>query len=279
MTARELERANLDNLTSLWRRMGTRADAVLGRIGAHASRSWPHRWWLEPNRQTDVEEDSYLDDTLDDFVALVPPGSVVPVWLQNRGRFRAFETKLVEAGFVRDLDQTAMVLNLNEGASNNADGAAASALGELGSDARPSIALTPIEEGLDLAHPEGELACRSWSELCSRAFGYKINVEVIADIAADIDLGMYLARWEERAAGTALTWDHHGVVGIHQLGVAPEMRSRGIARTMTVRLLEICRASSARYVTLQASDAGAGIYRSLGFREQFTIRNYRRPRN
>ncbi|MCB0221942.1 MAG: hypothetical protein KDH09_19750, partial [Chrysiogenetes bacterium] len=49
------------------------------------------------------------------------------------------------------------------------------------------------------------------------------------------------------------------------------------SRTLMVHVLGRCARAGARLVTLQASAAGAGVYRPLGFAEQFRIRNYRRP--
>ncbi|MCB0220754.1 MAG: hypothetical protein KDH09_13725, partial [Chrysiogenetes bacterium] len=68
------ERANLENLIAFWTRLGTRRCEELGIAQAHASQSWPHRYWLDPD--TDLSAIRELDD----LIALVPPGGVVPVW-------------------------------------------------------------------------------------------------------------------------------------------------------------------------------------------------------
>ena len=242
------ERANLENLIAFWTRLGTRSCEELGIAQAHASQSWPHRYWLDPD--TDLSSIGELDD----LIALVPPGGVVPVWFEGRGAFDLLEDKLVAAGFEIGIEQTAMCRQLQPG--------------DFAPEERPELEIETLREGPALLR---------WCELSGSAFGYEIDPAVIERIAGDPETRIYLARREGRLVGTALTLQIGEVVGIYQVGVAPGLRGQGIARALMVHVLGCCSRAGARLVTLQASAAGAGVYRPLGFAEQFRIRNYRRP--
>jgi GNAT superfamily N-acetyltransferase len=249
MTESELERANLANLTSLWARMGERVVQGAGLARAHASRSWPHRWWLDPHSAAGTD--------LDAFVAAVPVGGVVPLWFHDRGAIDGLETRLQAAGLIPVMDQTAMVLVADRDA--------------------PSLSVdSPGAPALELVRPRTAADFARWSAICGGAFGYEIDAAVIADLATDPRADLFLARSGDVEAGTALVWRAGGVAGIHQVGVPAALRGRGIARALMVRLLQGCRTRGDRRVTLQASPAGAGIYRALGFRDQFRIRLYYR---
>ena len=63
-------------------------------------------------------------------------------------------------------------------------------------------------------------------------------------------------------AANALTGVSAMLAGIY---TAPTHRGRGLARTITERLLDICRTRGCRNVRLRASSAGRHLYESLGF--------------
>ncbi|MBL4630866.1 MAG: GNAT family N-acetyltransferase [Paraglaciecola sp.] len=54
-----------------------------------------------------------------------------------------------------------------------------------------------------------------------------------------------------------------------------QFRSKGIARNMMHEVLALAsRELACHYGVLQASCAGESLYQSLGFKTQFTIKNY-----
>lgn len=69
------------------------------------------------------------------------------------------------------------------------------------------------------------------------------------------------------------------VIGVHLIGVPAEYRGKGIARAIMNYVIQLSIEIGSQYLTLQASSAGEPLYRSLGFKEQFLIKNYRRNFN
>jgi ribosomal protein S18 acetylase RimI-like enzyme len=68
-------------------------------------------------------------------------------------------------------------------------------------------------------------------------------------------------------------------VGIYNVGTVESARGRGIGTAMTHYALEEGRRRGYEIGTLQASKAGYGVYRKLGFEELFKVRNYVRRRD
>lgn len=62
--------------------------------------------------------------------------------------------------------------------------------------------------------------------------------------------------------------------GVYHVSTAPWARRQGIGRAMTCRALEEAREAGYRVAVLHASEAGAPVYRTLGFRECTILREY-----
>ncbi|GAA3526476.1 hypothetical protein GCM10022394_01980 [Zobellella aerophila] len=75
---------------------------------------------------------------------------------------------------------------------------------------------------------------------------------------------------------TALLNKTGEVIGVHQVGVPPEHRGKGIANGLMQRLIAACQDWGDRHITLQASGAGEDLYRRQGFEPRFRIKSYRR---
>jgi predicted acetyltransferase len=63
-------------------------------------------------------------------------------------------------------------------------------------------------------------------------------------------------------------------IGIHGVGVIPEMRRKGFAEEIMKFALNISIDLKAEYALLQASAMGKDIYTRLGFEDLFVIKNY-----
>lgn len=235
MNNEQLNKANIDNLSALWKSLGSR------RINAaehavHCSASWPNRCWSDwPTRL---------------FAGpFLPEECIVPVW-QAGAHSRLQEQALQAQGFHLSFAQQAMVLELNGRSEQRND---------------RDIAIINTEDDIAI-----------WSAIASQAFGYQIDPDVILRGSQKPNLQLLLGYDQQQPAVTALLYQSEGVLGVHQLGVAPEFRGRGLANKMMAALLNSQMARDSEWMVLQASAAGEPMYRKLGFQRQFLIRNYQR---
>jgi GNAT superfamily N-acetyltransferase len=67
--------------------------------------------------------------------------------------------------------------------------------------------------------------------------------------------------------GAAALLFSHGIAGLYWVGTLPDARKQGVATTLVHWLTNFAFDNGARAVTLQASEAGAPVYRRLGFTE------------
>ncbi len=81
-----------------------------------------------------------------------------------------------------------------------------------------------------------------------------------------------LALWDGEPAGMAGAIDFGEFAYVGLVGVLPEMQRRGIALAMMERLLAMLDARGRRTSLLDASDAGAPLYRRMGFVDDDTVR-------
>jgi predicted acetyltransferase len=75
--------------------------------------------------------------------------------------------------------------------------------------------------------------------------------------------------------GTVITLNTNYVVGIHGMGILPSYRKQGFAKEVLLEFLNRAVEQKRTMATLQASTMGKAIYKSIGFREDFLLRNYR----
>jgi ribosomal protein S18 acetylase RimI-like enzyme len=79
----------------------------------------------------------------------------------------------------------------------------------------------------------------------------------------------YVGRFEGRPVATSRLSLAGGAAGIYAVETLAEFRGRGIGRAMTLAPLLTARRLGYRIGTLQSTEAGFGVYRSIGFEEQF----------
>lgn len=234
----QLERANVDNLIGLWQLMGAKQTEG----GLHCSIRWPYRCWRSPARQA--------ADGLS-AIECIPAHYLFPVWHAGESS-RILESALSQHGLEVGLEQLAMIL--------------------------PLEAYTPPPAGvrLDVRLIDSRQQARQWSDLCGRAFGYRLDVDVIDQLRRQADVEVLWAWGEGRPLATAILYRTGPIMGVHQVGVPPELQGQRIAYALMCELLARAQSAGAEYVCLQASAAGEPLYRKLGFQPQFSIRSYRR---
>ncbi len=67
------------------------------------------------------------------------------------------------------------------------------------------------------------------------------------------------------------------IIGIHSMGIIPEMRGKGFAEQMMRTILNQAVEQGFERATLQASSMGKGLYLKLDFEQQFAMSNYGLP--
>jgi GNAT superfamily N-acetyltransferase len=241
----ELDRLNIDNLTSLWKKMGLQTATDLANNGIKISRGWPHRYWLEWNATHEPQR------ALHDNLLSLPITAVIPVWLCDDNCISEWENTLLVNGYEMYFSQRAMMLDLQS--------VAKSATTEL------AIHSIVLGDAVDV-----------WIETAAAAFGYPIDTSSIYRLVGEPNIRLLLVKKDNQPAATALVYKTDEVVGVHLVGVSDNYRGQGIARALMQYVIQLSIDLGGKYLTLQASAAGEPLYQQLGFVEQFLLRNYRR---
>jgi len=243
-----LQARNLNNLTGLWKKLGAQPPAFSSNsTDIFQSPSWPNRCWLDAFASSDRV--SHFTGQIKHF----PVRIMVPVWGINTPQDEKLEAELREQGFAPTLLQTGMYLDLNE--SSNIS-----------------------ENGLTIYKVTTPAQVTEWTRVASAAFGYAIDETVIAQLPgqADIELLLVNEKNQPQAIATALLFATGDTIGVHMVGVAPHGRGKGIAMQLMQTIIKQAKQQGYTYMTLQASPAGEGIYRKLGFQQQFVMRSFKR---
>ncbi|MDR7211014.1 GNAT family N-acetyltransferase [Flavobacterium piscis] len=111
-----------------------------------------------------------------------------------------------------------------------------------------------------------------WTDIYPDAFGYVISKEILVQNNENVQF--YLFSLENQPIGTCMLFQTGNNIGIHGVGVIPEMRRKGFAEEIMKSALNLAIDSNIEYALLQASAMGKDIYTRLGFEDLFVIKNY-----
>ena len=127
---------------------------------------------------------------------------------------------------------------------------------------------------VDIERVRDRPTLKIWTRVLCDAFGAPQPFgDAFAELALAIGLGdespfhHFLARSQGEAVATSSLFLGGGAAGIYDVATVPEKRRRGIARAITQAAMQQARALGARTAVLHSSPLGAGVYRSLGFRD------------
>ena len=244
MNSDEAAIANINNLTELWKLMGSKSCMLEGGKEIHISDSWPYRCWQDPQQRHHDEKSSCNIGKLENAYT-------VPVWNLENSDTKPLRMILAESAFGIATEQVAMYLELENNYFFK----------------QPEFTLRNVHSEQDIY---------TWTRTAEKAFGYHIDSAVIHRIAKQDEVNLYMVYINKQPAATAMIYKTGEVIGIHQLGVVPEFRRRGLAKKIMQNLIWICSSSSCRLITLQASSAAKELYSDAGFKYQFSIFNYRK---
>jgi GNAT superfamily N-acetyltransferase len=130
----------------------------------------------------------------------------------------------------------------------------------------------PLPSGLRIVRVEDKPTLRQWIHVASAGFGVAEQYEAVwyeffAEAVFEQPFWTYLALLNGRPVGTSQLFLSAGVAGIYNVTCLPDARGQGIGTAITQAPLLDARAIGYRISILQASDAGARVYRRLGFQD------------
>ncbi|MDA6070327.1 GNAT family N-acetyltransferase [Flavobacterium sp. AC] len=231
---------NINNLTDLWKTVGTPF------LSYHKSDSfeyckienseWPNKLWF----RKDISKNEVIDirRTIQNN-----SGLVLPYWdIFGTNSYEIFDAY----GFEIKSKQIAMALKLDQKFT--------------------------FQNNLHFKKINNQQDAKIWSDLYPNAFGYVISKETL--IHNHNNVHFYLASHENQPIGTFMLFQTQNNIGIHGVGVIPEMRRKGFAEEIMKFALNLSIDLKADYALLQASEMGKDIYTRLGFEDLFVIKNY-----
>lgn len=231
---------NINNLTDFWKTVGTpflsyhKNDTF--EYCKIENSGWPNKLWL----RNDITKNN-----LPDIIKTMQSNSglVLPYW----DIFGTKSYEILEAyGFTLKTEQVAMALKLDQKFT--------------------------LQNTLSFKKIDNEQDAKIWSDLYPNAFGYVISKEIL--IHNDTDVHFYLVFQDNQPIGTFMLFQTGNNIGIHGVGVIPEMRRKGFAEEIMKFALNLSIDLNADYALLQASAMGKDIYTRLGFEDLFIIKNY-----
>ncbi|AXB58311.1 GNAT family N-acetyltransferase [Flavobacterium fluviale] len=240
MTNRNLIKDNIDNLTALWRTVATPL------LSYHKydpfefcqikNSGWPNRLWF----REDIKEEN-LPQILE--IMEKNPGLIIPYWdIFGSNSNEIFENN----GFKIRIQLMAMALKLDQ--------------------------KFKLPNNLNFKRVLNEEDAKTWSDIYPLSFSYVISKETLVHNYENVKF--YLVHFEERPIGTLTLFQTGNVMGIHGVGVIPDMRKKGFAEEIMKFAINEAIDAGCEYAQLQASALGKGIYTRLGFEDLFLITNY-----
>jgi predicted GNAT family acetyltransferase len=236
----DLIKDNIDNLTTLWKTVATpllsyhKNDPF--QFSQIKNSGWPNRLWF----REDITEENFPQIM---EIMEKNPGLVIPYWDIFGSNSKSFFEK---NGFNIRIQLVAMALKLGQ--------------------------KFPLQSKLTFKRVLNEEDAKTWSDIYPLSFSYVISKETLVHNYENVKF--YLVHFEGKAIGTLTLFQTGKTMGIHGVGVIPEMRKRGFAEEIMKFAINEAIDANCKYAQLQASALGKGIYTRLGFEDLFTITNY-----
>lgn len=237
---KNINQLNIANLTSLWSKVGKAVGHYVSEndyeLSLVKNSEWPNKIWINQPLTNELLVGLSQKMVSSEQFLVFPHWDIYP----NEGSGIALE------GFTQKSFQTGMSLPLN----------------------KPF----PSSNSLTVKRVSNIADAKLWAAVYPKCFGYVIGEEILIQTMNEIEYDLFYFNGE--LVGTAIYHPNEQVAGIHGVGIVPEMRRRGFAEEIMYLLLNRAIAAHIPYATLQASELGKGIYKRLGFTEDFIIKNY-----
>lgn len=241
MTTPSLHTKNLNNLTSIWKLIGQTYKAFSSGSSFEwvdmNSKTWPNRLWL-----TKPASPQLLDEAIRQLKSTTT-SMVLPHYTTIEN---PTEPMFTSKGFKVAFTQIGMSLQLKNTFS--------------------------VEKEICLTRVKNRADAELWSTLFEQSFGYFICPETIANTCNAVEY--YITSHQTNPIGSLLMHQTGSIVGAHALGIIPQMRKQGFAKSIMQTVINKAIKDNAKIMTLQASDMGKNIYLNLGFKTDFILNNY-----
>ena len=114
----------------------------------------------------------------------------------------------------------------------------------------------------------------AWSAVNAAAFGKPDEAGAFAVLYGTRECDFYAYMIDGKITATAMLHKDPKNASIHEVSTLPEFQGRGIGSAMVARILSDARACGLGLITLQASQAGAGLYEKAGFKRLSQIKTW-----
>jgi predicted GNAT family acetyltransferase len=225
--------------------MGAKEENILNERKLHFSNSWPNRCWMEYN---------YDNNDLQEVIRVNSKKNksyILSLWEYDEVIFHKSIKELESNNYKVLFEQTGMYLDLNKTIEGD--------IGDL------QVKFVKDKNDID-----------TWTEIASKSFGAIIDKDIINKIARDENIYLLLGYKNDMVVTTTLLYKSDDVMGVHLVGVPAEHRGQGIAENIMKKAIAFSRDKSINSMVLQSSSLGLGIYKRLGFEENFIFRNYQK---
>ena len=257
-----IDEANLSNLTNLWLLYGSQPVKATRLLQTNTH--WPYRCWIDWNAQSDDDTAKLQGDVNDNrWLENIPESAIFPLWqaisADNKLLASIFDPQVIEQLLLDQhwycaFEQTAMYLALS-GDTRHVP------------QMRAGFKVKPVDTFEDI---------KTWADIGSEAFSYQIDLSVIQQLINVDDIKLLLGWDNDQPIASGLLYKTGDIIGVHQLGVKQAFQGKGFAKCFMLDIIEACAQWQGKYVVLQASQAGKPLYEKLGFKSQFSIKNFMR---
>ncbi len=241
MTTQTLYTENINNLTSIWKSIGQIHQAHTSTLNIEwvdmQDKTWPNRLWLTSPVTSKLLEQAkqHLQSTSTQI--LIPYYST---------ESEPTETLFNASGFKSLFHQIGMSLKLENPFQ--------------------------VESSVQLKRVNTKEDAKLWSTFFEQSFGYFISPETIANTCHSIEY--YITYSGEAPIGTLILHTTNAIIGVHAMGIIPQMRRKGYAEQIMKTIINQAIEQDLDYMTLQASEVGKKVYDKLGFTTDFVLNTY-----
>ncbi len=119
---------------------------------------------------------------------------------------------------------------------------------------------------------------KEWSRVCETAFPKPTEMPALRHWIQAEDCEFYAYLVDDVIVGTLLGYAEGGNYGLHEVATLPDYRRRGICEALVHHAAAAAKRAGNRYVSLQGSASGEGVYARCGLSTVCRISTYFLPK-